>query len=291
MRRVANALLFSVLLSVVTLAQSPQTKSLFFNTSDGVRLHYLEAGQGPAIVFVPGWTMPAWIWDAQIRELSKRYRVIAFDPRSQGESDKPTEGNFYVRRAQDIKELLEQAKVSNPVLVGWSLAVPELIYFSENFAGPDVRGYVLVDGFLYDKLDPEMSASIAKWMLQMQTNRKQATASFVRSMYKKPQSEDYLARVTEASLRTPTNSAVTLIFSMGAMQDWTPLIKKISRPVVYVYTSEEQKSADLMKSAIPATRLELFSTSGHALFVDDADRFNKLVDGFVAGLPATASSR
>jgi len=40
-----------------------EAKSGFFTTSDGVKLHYLEAGQGPAIVFVPGWTMPGWIWE------------------------------------------------------------------------------------------------------------------------------------------------------------------------------------------------------------------------------------
>jgi non-heme chloroperoxidase len=34
-----------------------------FLTSDGVKLHYLEAGSGPSMVFVPGWTMPAWIWN------------------------------------------------------------------------------------------------------------------------------------------------------------------------------------------------------------------------------------
>lgn len=37
-----------------------------FITSDGVKLHYLESGTGPTILFVPGWTMPAEIWQPQI---------------------------------------------------------------------------------------------------------------------------------------------------------------------------------------------------------------------------------
>jgi len=49
------------------------TKSGFFKTSDGVRIHYLEAGSGRPIVFIPGWTMPAWIWQKQIDEFSKKY--------------------------------------------------------------------------------------------------------------------------------------------------------------------------------------------------------------------------
>lgn len=43
-------------------AQS-EMQSQHFTTSDGVELHYLEGGSGPPLVFVPGWTMPAWIWE------------------------------------------------------------------------------------------------------------------------------------------------------------------------------------------------------------------------------------
>ena len=63
----------------------------FFLSSDGVRLHYLEAGPSAAhtLVFVPGWTIPAWIWMPQIQALSRRYHVVAFDPRGQGDSAAP----------------------------------------------------------------------------------------------------------------------------------------------------------------------------------------------------------
>jgi non-heme chloroperoxidase len=70
------------------------SKSNFFVTSDGVCLHYLEAGSGPAIIFQPGWTMPAEIWQPQIDYFAHNYHVVALDPRSQGESDKPAEGNY-----------------------------------------------------------------------------------------------------------------------------------------------------------------------------------------------------
>src|SRR5574341_603719 len=80
------------------------TRSGFVTTGDGVRLHYRESGSGPAILFVPGWTMPAEIWEPQIEHFSKRWRVVAMDPRSQGESSQTTEGHYPERRAQDIKD-------------------------------------------------------------------------------------------------------------------------------------------------------------------------------------------
>src|SRR5579864_5701780 len=81
-----------------------------FVTSDGVRLHYLEAGppNGHTLVFIPGWTMPAWIWISQIQYFSPRYHVIAFDPRGQGDSGVPATGYEPIRRGQDISELLLQ---------------------------------------------------------------------------------------------------------------------------------------------------------------------------------------
>src|ERR1700730_11986921 len=82
-------------------------KSDFFRTSDGVRIHYLEAGSGRSIVFIPGWTMPAWIWQKQIDEFSKSYHVIAVDPRSQGESDKPTYGHLPATRARDYQAMVD----------------------------------------------------------------------------------------------------------------------------------------------------------------------------------------
>src|SRR3978361_2148057 len=61
----------------------------FFLSTDGVRLHYLEAGPPAAhtLVFIPGWTMPAWIWMPQILAFSRSYHVVAFDPRGQGDSE------------------------------------------------------------------------------------------------------------------------------------------------------------------------------------------------------------
>src|ERR1700757_1691718 len=126
-------------------------KSDFFKTSDGIRIHYLEVGSGRPIVFIPGWTMPAWIWQKQIDEFSKNYRVIAVDPRSQGESDKPTYGHLPETRARDYKELVDHLSLKQPVLVGWSMACGEMIKYVELFGTSNVAGLVIVDGFVSDK--------------------------------------------------------------------------------------------------------------------------------------------
>src|ERR1700712_2285523 len=97
----------------------------FFLTSDGVRLHCLEAGPPAAhtLVFVPGWTMPAWIWMPQILAFSHSYHVVAFDPRGQGDSAVPASGYEPVRRGRDVAELVSHLASAPVVVVGWSLGV------------------------------------------------------------------------------------------------------------------------------------------------------------------------
>jgi len=194
-----------VLLCIVSAvsAGAQTTKSAFFKTSDRIRIHYLEAGSGRAIVLIPGWSMPAWIWQKQIDEFSKRYHVIAVDPRSQGESDRPTYGHLPETRARDYKELIDQLTLKQPVLVGWSMACGELIKYAEQFGSDNVAGYVLVDGFVTDKLSSEVFAGMSGWMNFLQQDRQKQADGFVRSMFKKTQPEDYLKRLTDAAQQVP----------------------------------------------------------------------------------------
>jgi non-heme chloroperoxidase len=130
-----------LLLVQTAVAVSPEVKGGFFRTTDGVRLHYLEAGRGPGILFEPGWIMPAWIWEAQPRNFAEHYHVVALDLRSQGDSDKRSDHNYPERRAQDINELVSHLKLSPVVLVGWSLGGNELLTCAEQFAASQVRAY------------------------------------------------------------------------------------------------------------------------------------------------------
>jgi len=284
MRNLSRRVLIALLALWAAMAAAQTEKTLvapgFFLTSDGVRLHYLQAGSGPAIVFVPGWTMPAAIWQEQIAYFAKHHRVVALDPRSQGDSDKPAEGHYPERRGRDVKELVDHLKLAPAVLVGWSMGVPELLAYVDQFGSGDVRGLVLVDGFV--NLDPSFVGAFAGLVRELQMNRQKFTEAFVRSMYNKPQSEAYIGEVVNASLKTPTNSAAALMVGSVGKLDWTGALAKLgSAPLLYVCTPRLKPQADMVRQKLPSARVEIFEDAGHALFVDDAERFNKLVEEFV----------
>jgi len=62
-----------------------------------IKIHYIEAGGGDrALVFIPGWMMAAEVWREQIPYFAARgFRVLAIDPRSQGQTTRTDEGNTY----------------------------------------------------------------------------------------------------------------------------------------------------------------------------------------------------
>jgi len=279
MRRLSIVLLIAF---ASTCFAATNEKSEFFTTSDNVRLHYIDAGQGRAIVFEPGWTMPGDIFQPQIDTLSAKYRVIAVDPRSQGDSDKPADGNYPGRRARDLKELVDSLKLEKPVLVGWSMGVPELFSYVDQFGADNLGGVVLVDGFV--KIGTDRAGVFPQFALKYQVDRKQATAAFVKSMYAKPQTDAYLAKVTEESLKTPTNSAMALMLGSLGRLDWTEVLAKLgSVPVQYHFEPQLQEQADILKEKLPSAKLVRYGDDGHALFVDDPTRFNRLVDELMSG--------
>src|SRR6266487_6689251 len=155
-RKVIRLRYASLLLLLSTVPQAgAQTATLagltdnWFVTSDSVRLHYLSGGSGPTIVFVPGWTMPADIWEPQLRYFARSHRVIALDPRSQGASERTSDGNYTERRARDIHELIAHLQAAPVVVVGWSMGAPEALELVEQFGTQDIAGLVLVDNFVW----------------------------------------------------------------------------------------------------------------------------------------------
>lgn len=293
----------------------PTVKSGFITTHDGVKIHYLEAGHSanvqsaqvgnplpadvkptkgnvalsaahnfPSILFVPGWTMPAWIWENQISYFSKDYRVVAMDPRSQGESSQTSEGLYPAARARDMKAVVDQLHLAPVVIVGWSMAVVEIMAYVDQFGTGDFAGFVLVDNDAGGRAagDDEQDFGLLKGLLE---DREKATNGFVRNLnFKKPQAEEYLHRVVQASLRTPTNTAVALLVGYF-VSDYRSVLPKIDKPsVVCAAKSTYMSTIAEMQKQIRGSQLEVFEGAGHALFVDDADQFNSMLEEFLLDL-------
>ncbi len=124
--------------------ESPH-RSDFVETSDGVRLHYLDwGGDGPAVVLLAGLGLSGHIYDEFAPLLTARFRVVALTRRGFGESDQPQDGYGSARLANDVLALLEALGIERASLVGHSIAVHEVYRFAELY--PDrIDRVVLLD--------------------------------------------------------------------------------------------------------------------------------------------------
>ena len=255
----------------------------FFTTSDGVRLHYLQAGPAnPAartIVLVPGWTMPAWIWERQLADLSAQFRVIAFDPRSQGDSQIAPSGHEPGRRGADIGELIAQLGPGKILLVGWSLGVLDSLAYIHTAGDAHLAGLVLVDNSIGEDPPPappkpHPPGPKLTWAQDMRR--------FVATMFARPQSKSYLDRLTAACLRTPEPIAKALLAYPVPRSYWKAAVYSVHAPVLYIVRPKFAGQADNLAAHHPNAESVVLPKLGHALFVDDPVRFDRMLRDFVA---------
>ncbi len=256
-------------------------QQVFFTTSDGVKLHYQEAGQGQAILFVPGWLMPADIWENQIRDLSKDYHVIALDPRSQGESDMTPQGNDPLRRSKDIDELLDHLHLDSVVLVGWSLGAFDVLAYLRQFGTAKVFAAVLVDSPLAAPSTPA-PAQRSPYLQRFQGDRRQTGADYVWSLFKQPLPRGFYKKLEAAEALVPTDIALSVLDNTRPGQVWEPSIQTLRQvPLLYAVTPTYASQAQYLLQIVPWARVEKFENCGHALFVDQAARFDAVLRDFL----------
>jgi len=261
-------------------ADAPAVASRFFKSSDGVRLHVLEAGAhhtAPVIVLVPGWSMPTSLWQAQLEELGRRHHVVAFDPRGQGLSDIPAGGYHIDRRADDLHDLI--AQYPRVILVGWSLGALEALQYVQRHGEAKLAALILVDSSVGEGPDSGPSSLPAA----LRRNRRETVEDFIKAIFRTPRAEAEHNALLEAALRMPLEHSIALFPSTVPREHWRTLARGFAKPLLYVVTPQFAAQAEALKAARPETRIEIFGQAGHALFVDEPMRFNRLLDEFSAG--------
>jgi pimeloyl-ACP methyl ester carboxylesterase len=125
--RAAYGLLVVLLASWPAVAAEP--KEGFFQTSDGVKIHYLEAGHrtapGAPVVLIHGYTGNArgnWFSNGVADALAARHWVVAIDCRGHGQSEKLHDPQKYgPHMAGDVIELMDHLKIDKAHVHGYSM--------------------------------------------------------------------------------------------------------------------------------------------------------------------------
>jgi pimeloyl-ACP methyl ester carboxylesterase len=121
----AICVLVSALLSAEVQPSSPVVPPDRFFDSGGVRIRYVEQGEGAPVVLIHGYTGTLerhWMNPGVFADLSRDHRVIAFDCRGHGKSGKPHDPAAYgAQMAQDVVRLLDHLALPRAHVVGYSM--------------------------------------------------------------------------------------------------------------------------------------------------------------------------
>lgn len=266
----------------------------FARADDGARIHYVEGGarSRPTLLFIPGWTMDASVWRAQMQAFAPRYRVVAIDPRSQGESSKAAEGNTPEQRARDLAALIAQLKLDSVVLIGWSQGVQDVAAYVAQSGTAHLAGIVLVDAAVSAgpeaiKLHPQFVRTVLGNMAIYAAHPRDYLQGMMQAIFRKPLSAQEMKRKVDISLRTPVNSGIEMLTTDMFAVDRRSTLAKFDKPTLIIAAGNSFELADQQAEVrrIPHARAIVVRNAGHAVFHDQPQVFDDALAKFLEPLP------
>ena len=192
-------------------AQQTPYKSLVARAPDGVSIAVQDWGNpaGPEILFIHGFSQASLSWARQTSsELAKEFHIVTYDLRGHGNSDKPLEPEKYKESkawADEVKAVIEAAKLKRPVLVGWSYGVHVIADYLRIHDGAHLAGLNCVDGVT--KSDPSFFGDGLKvqplmFSEDLATNIA-ATRKFLHNCFEKQPSQDDFETMLAFNMMVP----------------------------------------------------------------------------------------
>jgi pimeloyl-ACP methyl ester carboxylesterase len=273
-----------------------------FVTNDGVSLSYRDSGgAGRALVMVHGWSQTQSMFRFQLQGLASGRRVITYDQRGHGESEKPNHGYRIARLAQDLRELVEHLQLTEIDLLGWSMGACVSWSYVDQFGSAPIRRLIIVD-------QPAALAAVP-WMTTAEQVESGATMtmsafvelaeelsgprgeavlqSFERTMLSGDTDPELWEFISHEIRSVPMHAAVPLLFS-HATQDWRDVLPRIDVPTLVLGCEGSHVSVESQRylaRSIPGSRLYIFGpdeANSHFPFLENPTAFNRVVNGFLA---------
>ncbi len=258
----------------------------YIEVEPNVRLHITDAGQGRPIVLIPGWPLSDEMYEYQYNDLiNHNFRVIGITLRGFGKSDKPYGKYDYDVHAADIRKILNQLKIKNAVLGGFSMGGAIAIRVAATDEGDVISKLALFgaaapiwtkrDDFPYNlpksavddlialnyKDRPKLLANFGKIFSATETALNEGIAGWLNGI-------------------NISSSSYAMAQCLIALRD-TDLrsdLAKITIPTLIMHGKKDKicsfDLAEQMKAGIANSHIVAFENSGHSLFLEETRKFN-----------------
>ena len=257
-------------------------------TVNGVRLYYELSGpeNGPLLILNNGIFMNTTSWAFQLGDLTRRYRVLAYDMRGQGRSEHP-EGEYSLElHARDLVALMDALDIRKAHLVGTSyggeLNLVMGVLFPER-----CRSLTIICSVSHS--EPLAAAMVERWRIAAEMGNGPA---FFRLIYADVYSENFLVNrpdlipMAEQRYVTLDLAAAGRLIESYQRLNVTADLGKITAPTCVVSAEldllKPRRYGELLHRSIAGSEFHLIPNCGHVAVLEKAAEVNTIILGFLA---------
>ncbi|OMH32269.1 alpha/beta fold hydrolase [Tersicoccus sp. Bi-70] len=254
-------------------------------------------GSGRPVVLIHGWPLSGESWEHQVGAFADAgYRVITYDRRGFGRSDKPLTGYTYDTLAEDLNTLLEALDVRDATIVGFSMGGGEVVRHLARHGAERVRSVVLAsavtpymmqgsdnpDGPLTKKQAAEMTASLTA---DQEKFYDQFTTEFFSVDGQLKVSEEERQKALALALQSDKKAALACMTAFGTT-DFRDDLTAVTVPTLVIHgdgdaTVPFEGSGARTHAAITGSELYVVAGAPHGVNVSHADEWNRVVLDFL----------
>jgi len=263
------------------------------------KLHVDDTGgDGRPVVLIHGWPMSGDAWSAQVDVLhSAGYRVITYDRRGFGRSDKPLVGYTYESLSEDLSPLLDELDLRDATLVGFSMGGGEVASYCARMGVARLRSVVFASSvtpyLLHTKENPDGPLSVkqaAQMATSLTTNRDAFYDQFVTDFFsvdgELKVSDDQRKAALDLCHQAGKAAALACLSSFGKT-DFREDLPKVTVPSLVIHGDGDETvpfegSGKRTHEALPDSRLYAIAGGPHGVNVSHGDEFNDALLAFLA---------
>jgi non-heme chloroperoxidase len=266
-------------------------KPIAVEAPDGLAIAAQDWGnpRGPEILFIHGFMQSHLSWSRQVTgDLAREFRLVTYDLRGHGDSEKPLERERYRRGkawADELAAVIHAAGLRRPVLVGWSYAGRVIADYLEAYGSAGIAGIDFVNA--RTNSDPSFAGAFSSRHLtdlvaEDLATRIAATRTFLHACFSRQPSQDEFETMLAFNMMVPREVRTAM---SGREFDGDAIFRRLTVPALVTFGTEDKiltlEGTRHAAAAIPGARLSLYDGIGHAPFWEDTPRFNAELAEFV----------
>ncbi|UCH42989.1 MAG: alpha/beta hydrolase [Dehalococcoidales bacterium] len=243
-----------------------------------IQVYYEDQGQGEPVIFVHGWLDDSSVWKPYVEPFSGGHRVIVYDHRGHGQSDKP-KGSYSIKTlANDLHALIQKLDLGKVTLVGHSMGAMTSMLFALDHPGRVTR-LVLVGAAA--RLPSIMrGGSLIRHILPYRKFIEMA----VKSAYHMP-SEAVIQDSLKTALNTPKYAAYACYDEFTGKYDVRYRVAKIEVPTLIVVGEQDKNTpvamSRFLSGEIKGSRLQVIAGCGHEVMVEKPEELKQALAEFL----------